>query len=163
MSTVTKGGRQLIKMIDKYDMKLVNEKEEICKGLWTREQGKDKSVIDFVITSKKCFTTITEMYIDQNQEYATFKIERKESGDIKKIYSDHNVIILKVDFKTEMQKKKRKKITTTKGYKEYEQILQHKKISKIMQTGNLQSQYDISSQAIEDNIKKVEKITKKRT
>ena len=32
-----------------------------------------------------------------------------------------------------------------------------------MQTGNLQSQYDISSQAIEDNIKKVEKITKKRT
>ena len=62
-----------------------------------------------------------------------------------------------------MQKKKRKKITTTKGYKEYEQILQHKKISKIMQTGNLQSQYDISSQAIEDNIKKVEKITKKRT
>ena len=103
------------------------------------------------------------MYIDQNKEYATFKIERKESGDIKKIYSDHNVIILKVDFKTEMQKKKRKKITTTKGYKEYEQILQHKKISKIMQTGNLQSQYDISSQAIEDNIKKVEKITNKRT
>ena len=33
-------------------------------------------------------------------------MERKEGGDIKKIYSDHNVIILKVDFITEMQKKK---------------------------------------------------------
>ena len=39
MSTVTKGGRQLIKMIDKYDMKIVNEKQGIYKGLWTREQG----------------------------------------------------------------------------------------------------------------------------
>ena len=37
MPTVTKGGRQLIKMIDKCDMKLVNKEEEICKGLWTRE------------------------------------------------------------------------------------------------------------------------------
>ena len=33
MSTVTKGGRQLTKMIDKYDMKIVNEEQEICKGL----------------------------------------------------------------------------------------------------------------------------------
>ena len=33
MSTVKKGGRQLIKMIDKYDMKIVNEEQEICKGL----------------------------------------------------------------------------------------------------------------------------------
>ena len=41
-------------------------------------------------------------------------MQRKESGDIKKIYSDHNVIILKVDFMTEMQKEKRKKIITTK-------------------------------------------------
>ena len=162
MSAVTKGRRQLMKMIDKYDMKIVNEKQEICKGLRTREQGKDKSVIDYVITDKKHFTTIKGMHIDQNKEYATFKIERKESGDIKKIYSDHNIIILKVDFMTEMQKEKRKKIITTKGYKEYQQILQHKEISKIMQTGNLQHQYDLWSKAIENAIKKVEKITKKR-
>ena len=163
MSTVTKGGRQLLKMIDKYDMKIVNEEQEICKGLWTREQRKDKSVIDYMITDKKYFTTIKGMHIDQNKEYATFKIQRKESGDIKKIYSDHNVIILKVDFMTEMQKEKRKKVITTKGYKEDQQILQHKKISKIIQTGNLQNQYDLWSQAIEDIIKKVEKTIKKRT
>ena len=32
-----------------------------------------------------------------------------------------------------------------------------------MQTGNLQNQCDIWSQAIEDTIKKVEKVTKRRT
>ena len=163
MSAVTKRGRLLIKMIDKYDMKLVNEEQEICKGLWTREQEKDKSVIDYVITDKKYFSTTKGMYIDQNKENATFKTERKESGDIKKIYSDNNIIILKVDFMIEMQKEKRKTIITTKGYEEYQQILQNKTISKIMQTGNLQNRYDIWSQAIEDTIKKVEKVTKKGT
>ena len=44
------------------------------------------------------------MYIDQNKEYATFKLERKESRDIKMMYSDDNVIILKVDFMKELQK-----------------------------------------------------------
>ena len=160
MSTVTKGGRQLLKMMEKDGIKIVNEEQGICKGLWTREQGKNKSVVDYLITNKNYFTTIKGMHIDQNEEYATLKIERKESGDIKKIYSDHNVIILKVDFMTEMQKEKRKKIITTKGYKEYQQILKHKKISKIMQTGNLQNHYGLWSQAIEGTTKKVEKIAK---
>ena len=46
---------------------------------------------------------------------------------------------------TEMQMEKRKKIITNKGYKEYQQALQHKEISEIMQTGNLQHQYDLWS------------------
>ena len=45
MLTLIKGGRKLIKMIGKYVRKLVNEEEEICKELWTRKQGKDKSVM----------------------------------------------------------------------------------------------------------------------
>ena len=65
MSTVTKGGRQLLKMIDKYYMKIVNKEQEICEGLWTQEQGKDKSVIA-VVTDKTYFTTTKGMHIDQN-------------------------------------------------------------------------------------------------
>ena len=52
MSTVTKGAMQLIKMIDKHDMKIVEDEQVICKGLWTRRQGKDKPVIDYVIKIK---------------------------------------------------------------------------------------------------------------
>ena len=40
---------------------------------------------------------------------------------------------------TNMQQIKRNKIITRKEYKEYQQILQHKKISKIIQTGNLKN------------------------
>ena len=38
----------------------------------------DKSVIDYVITDKKYFTTKKVMYIVQNKECPTFKIERKK-------------------------------------------------------------------------------------
>ena len=62
----------------------------------------------------------------------------------------------------EMQKEKRKKFITIKGYKEYQQILEHKRISKIIQKGNFQNKYDVWSQAVEVTIKKVEKITKKK-
>ena len=65
-------------MIDKYDMKIVNEQKEMCKGLWKKEQGKNKSVIDYVITDKKYFTTIKEIQIDQNEDYATLKIRKVE-------------------------------------------------------------------------------------
>ena len=84
MSTVTKQGRQLIKLIDKYDIKTANKEQEICKELWTRKQGKDISVIDYAITDKNYFTTIKGMHNDQNKELAKFKTERKKSGDIKK-------------------------------------------------------------------------------
>ena len=52
-----------------------------------------------MITEKKCFTTI------KNMQHLRWK--KKESGDIKNIYSDHNIIILKADFMTEMQKGKK--------------------------------------------------------
>ena len=65
-------------MIDKYDMKIVNEQKEMCKGLWKKEQEKNKSVIDYVITDKKYFTTIKEIQIDQNEDYATLKIRKME-------------------------------------------------------------------------------------
>ena len=67
VSTVAKGRRQLKKMIDKYDMQKLNEEQEVCKGLRRREQGKDKSVTDSVITDKKYFITIKGMHIDQNK------------------------------------------------------------------------------------------------
>lgn len=61
---------------------------------------------------------------------------------------------------TEMRKDKRNKTIKTKGYKDDQQILQNKEISKIMQKGNLQHRYDLWPQAIKETIKKVEKIAK---
>ena len=40
-----------------------------CEGLWTREQGEEKSIIDYVITTKKDLNTIKTMNIDEEKEF----------------------------------------------------------------------------------------------
>ena len=64
--TVTKGGRQIAKL-DKQDMVILNEESEICKGVSTREQGEEKSVIDYIITNKENLQKIKKMIIDENK------------------------------------------------------------------------------------------------
>ena len=73
MSKVTKGGRQLIKMLDKYQNKIVNEEPKIYKSLWTSEQGKDKSVTDHHKRDDKYIATIRGVCSNQNKKYVTFK------------------------------------------------------------------------------------------
>ena len=83
MSKVTKGERQIIKMLDKYQIKIINEELKIYKSLWTSEQGKDKSVTDHHNRDDKYIATIKGVCSNQNEKYVTFKIEIKESRDIK--------------------------------------------------------------------------------
>ena len=63
MSTVTKGWRQLIKMINIWHG---NSKWRTrnMRRVMDKRARKDKSVIDYVITDKKYFTTIKGMHID---------------------------------------------------------------------------------------------------
>ena len=95
--TVTKGGRQIIKLVDKQDMGILNEESEICKGLLSREQGKEKSVIDDVITNKENLQKIRKMIIDENKEYATYRTECQQD-QVRKTYSDHNEILMEIDY-----------------------------------------------------------------
>ena len=41
------------------------------------------------------------MIIDETKEYATYRLDQ-QNQDVKKKYSDHNVILLKIDFHTEI-------------------------------------------------------------
>ena len=36
----------------------INSEFNKCEGLWTREQGEEKSIIEYVITTKKDLNTI---------------------------------------------------------------------------------------------------------
>ena len=42
-----------MKLADTQEMVIINEEQKTCKGLWTREQGKEKSVIDYVMIPTK--------------------------------------------------------------------------------------------------------------
>ena len=77
-------------------IRLVNAEEHRCKVLWTREQGKENSVIDDVMPN-----TIIKQYQRDNtyetKEYTSYRLEQ-QNQNLKKKYSDHIVILLKLDF-----------------------------------------------------------------
>ena len=73
--TITKGGRLLLKMTQKENMSLVNADKHRCKGLWTREQGKGKSVIDYVMTNIEYLNSIKEMIIDETKKCTTYRLD----------------------------------------------------------------------------------------
>ena len=66
----------------------INGESNKCEGLWIREQGEEKSIIDYVITTK---------------------VEIQGTKQCRKIYSDHNAIMLNMDFISKMEAKGKKK------------------------------------------------------
>ena len=151
--TVTKGGRQLMKMAKKYDLVIIHKEKEICKGLWTRVQNQERSILDYVLTNSKLLSAFTEMVVDENKQYSVFKLEK--SG---KTYSDHNAILLKLSLITAIEKQEKNRIITKCGYKKYRNKLTQKQINGILKKDTIQVSYDKWSEEIQNNIKEVEKI-----
>ena len=145
---MTKRGRQIIKLVDKQDMVILNEESEVCKGLWTKEQGKEKSVIDCVITNKDNLQKIRKMIIDENKEFATNRTKCQQD-QVRKTYSDHNVVLLGIDYVTKLESSKQINVITKKDYKEYKNILRQENVTKIIQNQNLQESYTKWTNAVE--------------
>ena len=66
---VSKEERQLKRIIEKYNLNIINANEHKCKRKWTREQGVKRSIIDYVITSQEHMDTIKSMEIDEEKQY----------------------------------------------------------------------------------------------
>ena len=108
---VTKGGRQLLKLANRENMIILNTVKEKWKGIWTRVQGEDKSIIDYVLTDTASANTVKEMKIDEEKQYGLYKLERKTATiENKKIYSDHNSILINLDYETPTEEQRPKKI-----------------------------------------------------
>ena len=73
---VTKGGRQLLKLANKENMIILNTVKEKCKGVWTRVQGEEKSIIDYVLTDASSANTVKEMKIDEEKQYGLHKLDK---------------------------------------------------------------------------------------
>ena len=56
-------------------MRLVNADKYRYKRLWTKEQAKEKSVIDYVITNTEYLNNIKEMIIHETKEYVTYSLD----------------------------------------------------------------------------------------
>ena len=154
---VSKGERQLKRIIEKYNPSIINANEQKYKRKWTREQGAKRSKIDYVITIQENMDTIKSMEIDEEKQYRLYKIER-QNKQIKKTYSDGNAILMNIDFISPKDVSRKMKVITRKGYKEYQTIIQEKEIRKILEKGELQESYNTWVDEVENTIKQVEKI-----
>ena len=87
------------------NLKIMNT-DERCKGLWTRVQEDKKStkqyVIDYVILTEEHDGILTEMAIDEDRENTPY---RDDSVHKDKIYTDHNIITLKLNLEMKQKQK----------------------------------------------------------
>ena len=97
------------RLVEKQNLYIVNGESNKCEGLCTREQGEEKSIIDYVITTKRDLNTIKSMKIDEQKEFGIYKVEIQGAKQSRKIYSDHNAVMLDIDFICKMEAKGKKK------------------------------------------------------
>ena len=64
-------------------------------------QAQERSILDYNLTKSKLLSTVTEIIIDDNKQYSVFKLRK-----IRKTYSEHDAIILKLNFITAIEKKR---------------------------------------------------------
>ena len=124
---ISKSGKNLLQLIKSNRLKILNETEK-CEGLWTRMDGKSKSVLDYLIIDRTDEPAFTSMLIDEEGEYAP---KRQEVNN--KSTSDHNMIIARFNWMidNETPKEAKKMVITTKGYSRIKKEINERKLSKI--------------------------------
>ena len=145
-------------------MIILNTVKEKCKGVWTRVQGDEKSIIDYVLTDASSAKTVKEIKIDEEKQYGLHKLDKNTApNENRKIYSSNNSILINLDFETPNEEQRPKKIITKKGCKRYITIIEEEKLSKLLKSGDLQEKYNKWSAAIETSIKAVQKNKKEKS
>ena len=96
-----------------------NTVKEKCKGVWTRVQGEEKSIIDYVLTDASSANTVKEMKIDEEKQYGLHKLDKNTAtNENRKIYSNHNSTLINLDFETPNEEQRPEKIITKKDIKD---------------------------------------------
>ena len=83
-----------------------------------KSAGEEKSITDYVLTDASSANTVKEMKIDEEKQYGLHKLDKNTAtNENRKIYSDHNSILINLDFETPTEEQRPTKIITKKGYK----------------------------------------------
>ena len=122
---VTKSGKLLIKMALEQELSILNSHQK-CDGKWTRIQGKEKSILDYIMVHMDDEKYISRLKIDEEKEHTP---GYKEGNQI--TYTDHCAIIVEMqvtEANIEQHKESTKKIITERSLS---------KISEMTETGVL--------------------------
>ena len=66
---VTKRRRQLLKLVNKENMIILSTVKEKWKGIWTRVQGREQFINDYVLTDITSANTVKETKIDVEKQF----------------------------------------------------------------------------------------------
>ena len=152
---MSKGGKLLLDLVKKHKMTIANTASQ-CNGLWTREEGNKRSVIDYIIMEEENVSNVASMVIDEEKLFIPYSLNKR--NELEDVYTDHNAILIEIKWEIKNKSKMRKpKIMTRKSYKKFKEMLTDSEISKIWEgNDNLQNQYDKWCQAVIEIKKKCE-------
>ena len=154
------GGRILLKLVKKKNLIILNS-TEICKGMWTRVEGGKKSAIDFIITRREDLSDFQSMVIDEERELEVYRtiVQNRQK---KKVFSDHNVILMRSNWIKTREVVQQKGYISSKGYMEFQRKLKERNVSQLLIGSDYQNQYNQWSNMIESIAASVTKIKKKK-
>ena len=89
---ISKSGKMLLSMVKKHKMVLLNSLG-VCSGLWTREEGESKSVLDYVMMWEADEKAVRYMEVDESGEKGPCSYKED-----KITFSDHNVMTMEIDW-----------------------------------------------------------------
>ena len=102
------------------------------------------------------------MEIDEAQEYTPYR-KLNENCTLKKVYTDHYIIILQLNILVKESKGTPFKLTVThKAYTKYRQLLQSSNISSVVEHDDFQTMCDRWTETIESTIQQVQTKVKKK-
>ena len=130
-SEVTKGGKLLLELCRNTGMVIMNANEK-CRGKWTRSQGTERSIIDYVLIWKDDLQSLKSMEIDENKDYTPYSTY---SNTI--TYSDHNTMEISLDWIQKKIEEASLNILERVDYEKYELAIQESNISQIIDSENL--------------------------
>ena len=141
---VSKGGKILLEMVNKQNMKIVNTSDK-CQGRWTRTDGTKRSILDYVLINNEDEEMVKQMIIDEEREFTPYHIEGGRT-----IYTDHYSIKFEVNWNMRYQPGENKRtVINEKNNAKFESKTTTTNLNNIWKSpGNLQEKYSDWSQQV---------------
>ena len=90
-------------MVKSQNLKILNSSKK-CTGLWTRVEGVKKSVLNYMIIETENEDLVKEMWIDSDRKYTP-----KHLVDGRYVYTDHNTMMLEMNWNMRYREKENKR------------------------------------------------------
>ena len=136
----------LNKVVEDCNLVVLNKTDK-CQGTWTRvntKNEKEKSVIDYIITTNEMYDNVKDMIID---EEGCYKVKGKNE-------SDHNTIILNTEVPVKLKVKTKRKpqwnITVNTDWQKFRETLREKQETIIQKMNKTRDYYSYTIKSIEN-------------